>query len=70
MTAAGASAPTDLDAARFVQAFAEAWAGPHRERLLDLLHPEVRLVQPLFGRRNGTRDDRSNVLPASLPFPP
>jgi ketosteroid isomerase-like protein len=42
-----------VDAARFVGAFAEAWAGPHRERLLALLHPDVRLVQPIFGSTTG-----------------
>ena len=36
------------DAAAFVRAFAEGWAGPHVDRLVDLLHPHVRLVQPLF----------------------
>ena len=37
----------------FVRAFAEGWAGPHLERLMELLHPDVRLVQPLFPTVSG-----------------
>jgi len=43
----------DRDAARFVERFGDAWAGPHPEALLDLLHPEVRLLQPIFGPTTG-----------------
>jgi len=46
MTASATRIPGD--AARFVERFADAWAGPHADRLLDLLHPQVRLVQPMF----------------------
>jgi len=54
MSAPGAAtSPTVPDAARFVEQFADAWAGPHPDRLLDLLQPEVRLVQPLFGLTTG-----------------
>ena len=46
MTTAAVQSPPD--AARFVERFADGWAGPHPERLLDLLHPDVRLIQPIF----------------------
>jgi len=46
MTTAAVQSPPD--AAHFVERFADGWAGPHPERLLDLLHPDVRLVQPIF----------------------
>jgi hypothetical protein len=36
-----------VDPARFVERFADGWSGPHPERLLALLHPDVRLIQPL-----------------------
>jgi SnoaL-like domain len=39
--------PPALDAARFVERFADGWAGPHPDRLLALLDRDVRLVQPL-----------------------
>lgn len=37
----------DLSPAAFVERFAEAWADPTPDRLSALLHPDVRLVQPL-----------------------
>ena len=46
MTTTAVQSPPD--AARFVERFADGWAGPHPERLLDLLHPDVRLIQPIF----------------------
>jgi len=58
MTAAGAPVS---DAARFVQAFAEGWAGRH-ERLLDLLHPDVRLIQPMMPPISGRDDARTKFL--------
>lgn len=41
------------DAAAFVERFASAWADPSPERLNALLHPDVRLVQPLEGDVRG-----------------
>jgi SnoaL-like protein len=35
------------DPAGFVARFADGWSGPYPERLLALLHPGVRLIQPL-----------------------
>ena len=40
-------------AAAFVERFAATWAAPSPERLNGLLHPEVRLVQPLEPEANG-----------------
>ena len=47
MSGAAWSERLGLDPARFVERFADGWAGPHPERLLALLAPDVRLVQPL-----------------------
>jgi hypothetical protein len=47
MTGALASSQSASDAARFVERFADGWSGPHPERLLALLDPDVRLIQPL-----------------------
>jgi hypothetical protein len=44
----------DLSAAAFVERFAHAWGDPTPERLTALLHPEVRLVQPLERDVRGT----------------
>ena len=42
------------DAAEFVGRFADGWARPEGgARLLPLLHPEVRLVQPVDGEVRG-----------------
>jgi limonene-1,2-epoxide hydrolase len=38
----------------FVERFAAAWADPDPRRLSALLHPDVRLVQPLEGEVRGT----------------
>ena len=40
---------THAEQADFVERFADVWANPTPDRLLGLLHPEVRLVQPLEG---------------------
>jgi len=55
MSASGAALPEHdaRNAARFVERFADGWAGPHPERLLALLHPEVRLFQPIFAPTTG-----------------
>ena len=42
-----------MPAAEFVERFAGAWADPSPERLNGLLHPDVRLVQPLEGEVRG-----------------
>ena len=43
-----------MSPAAFVERFADAWARPERgDRLLPLLHPDVRLVQPLEGEVRG-----------------
>lgn len=47
-TAAHTSAAAD-----FVARFAEAWADPSPQRLNALLHPDVRLVQPLEREARG-----------------
>jgi hypothetical protein len=47
VSGAAVSARPGLDPARFVERFADGWAGPHPDRLLALLAPDVRLVQPL-----------------------
>jgi SnoaL-like protein len=40
--------------AEFVERFAAGWAAPERgDRLIPLLHPEVRLVQPVEGEVRG-----------------
>ena len=44
----GAAAEGAPDAARFVRLFAEGWAGPSPEKLMDLLDDRIRLVQPIF----------------------
>lgn len=41
------------EAEAFVERFAAAWADPSPERLNALLHPQVRLVQPLEGELRG-----------------
>lgn len=41
------------DAQAFVERFASAWADPSPERLNELLHPDVRLVQPLEAEVRG-----------------
>ena len=55
MSASGAALPEHdaRNAARFVERFADGWAGPHPERLLALLHSEVRLFQPIFAPTRG-----------------
>lgn len=35
------------DPAGFVERFADGWSGPYPERLLALLHCDIRLIQPL-----------------------
>ena len=43
-----------MSPAAFVERFADGWARPERgDRLLPLLHPDVRLVQPLEGEVRG-----------------
>jgi hypothetical protein len=42
-----------VSAAGVVERFAAAWADPSPERLNELLHPDVRLVQPLEGEVRG-----------------
>jgi SnoaL-like domain len=42
-----------VSAAEFVERFGAAWADPSPERLNGLLHPDVRLVQPLEGEVRG-----------------
>jgi SnoaL-like domain len=42
-----------VSAAGFVERFAAAWADPSPDRLNGLLHPDVRLVQPLEGEVRG-----------------
>jgi hypothetical protein len=49
---------THAEQADFVQRFAEVWANPSPDRLLGLLHPEVRLVQPVEGEINGHAEVR------------
>jgi hypothetical protein len=44
---------TNGQAADFVERFATAWASPTPDRLNSLLHPDVRLVQPLEGELRG-----------------
>ena len=44
------------DAARFVRAFAEFWDNPTAERFRALMHPDVRLVQPLAPPANGIEE--------------
>ena len=46
------------DSADFVGRFAEAWAEPTPERLLALLHPDVRLVAPLMATTVGHEEAR------------
>ena len=41
------------DAAAFVERFAATWTAPTPERLNGLLHPDVRLVQPLEPEARG-----------------
>ena len=41
------------DPARFVEEFARGWAGPDAGALLDLLHPDVQLRQPMFAPTTG-----------------
>ena len=43
-------------AAGFVERFAAAWADPTPDRLNGLLHPDVRLVQPLEPELRGHAD--------------
>ena len=46
------------EAAQFVGRFAAAWADPSPERLLELAHPDVVLVQPGMPRVEGTERAR------------
>ena len=50
---------THAEQADFVERFAEAWADPSPDRLLGLLHPDVRLVQPLEGEIVGHAEARA-----------
>ncbi len=44
------------EAARFVRAFAEFWDRPTLERFRALMHPEVRLIQPLAPPAHGIEE--------------
>ena len=55
MTTAEATA---APAAEFVERFAVAWADPSPERLLELAHPGVVLVQPAMRRIEGREQAR------------
>jgi ketosteroid isomerase-like protein len=71
MSAPGA-APERIptDAARFVERFADGWDGPHPARLLDLLHPEVRLFQPIFPPTTGRAAAEARFFRPLLRFLP
>jgi hypothetical protein len=60
------SEPSDAALARFVDAFAAAWAQPSVEGLGALLHPEVRLVAPMMnvtaGKAAGMEEMRRLLL--------
>lgn len=58
------------DGARFVRAFAEAWAGPHVERLVALLDPRIRLVQPIFPLSTGREAAEGTFFRPLLRFLP
>lgn len=44
------------DAAAFVERFGAIWTDPSPERINELLHPDVRLVQPLEDEVRGLED--------------
>jgi ketosteroid isomerase-like protein len=46
------------DPASFAASFAEAWAEPTPDRLMSLLHPDVRLVAPLMATTVGHDEAR------------
>lgn len=46
------------DPARFAASFAEAWAEPTPDRLVGILHPDVRLVAPLMATTVGHDEAR------------
>ena len=62
------------EAARFVRAFAELWSRPTVERFRALMHPDVRLVQPLAPPANGVEEAAawfvSTRFPSSARFSP
>ena len=68
MTASATTIPGDV--ARFVERFADAWAGPHPDRLLELLHPDVRLVQPMFASTAGRASAESGFFRTLFRFLP
>jgi ketosteroid isomerase-like protein len=70
MTGAVTQSAADFDAARFVQAFADGWAGPHADRLLDLLDAHVRLVQPIFPPTTGRDAARADFFAPLVRFLP
>jgi ketosteroid isomerase-like protein len=51
-----ASTAASDEAARFVRAFAEFWSHPTVERFRALMHPDVRLVQPLAPTATGIEE--------------
>ena len=56
--ATAAEATAAPAAAEFVERFSAAWADPSPERLLELTHPDVVLIQPGMPRLEGTERAR------------
>ena len=53
MTTSHAATATSTEAEQFVERFTEIWKNPSPEALNSLLHPDVRLVQPIDGEMRG-----------------
>lgn len=53
--------PRNIEASRFVEQFAAAWARPTAERLAALLHPEVRLSAPMMRTTTGREASREEL---------
>jgi hypothetical protein len=58
------------DAAQFVRAFGDGWAGPHADQLLALLDARVRLVQPIFPPTSGHEAARATFFGPLVRFLP
>jgi hypothetical protein len=64
-----AAASLHIDAARFVEKFATAWARPTVAGLAVLMHPEVRLRAPLMSPTNGLAASREEMRRLLLLWP-